>query len=625
MADDESSTLTRVLDQRRVFIEPLIREHEGRVVKLMGDGVLAEFPSVTAAVNSAVAIQHQARIHFEGSGASEPILLRIGINLGEVIVEGDDIYGDGVNVAARIEALAQPGGIAVSGAAHEQIRTKLPYEFKALGSQQVKNIPDPIEVFHLDADEQLVSKSTANLPHPRSKRRKPRVLVAAALVLATAAVLLLNGQLPLPAMLQAESVVPERRKDLPSLVVLPFDDLSVRSDQAYFSDGITDSLITDLSRVSGVLIIAPNTSFAYRDKQADITNVAETLGVSYVVTGSVQKADTRIRVNARLTDAGSGLQLWADRFDRDLADIFALQDEVTGMVIAALQVELSDKEQQMLAMRDTSDLEAYDLFLQAREMALTVTGRNGGARSRAITNPGSGAAVVNHTADAAEAIDAALVIDPDFSRARSLQVVQNLDLTGAALLSSVAMIEQADQLAREALDAGDDLPRLHSVIALGHLFRSEYEMAVKSARQAVLLGPSYADGYAILAWVLHFADQTQDAMRAMEIALRLNPVSPVIYLQFLSEAEFAAGNAEAALAHANAVLASQGQGQRAWLFRAASRAQLGQFEGAAQDIREILREEPKFNIRSLPAIVPYKNVADQDRLVTALRLAGLPE
>lgn len=618
MSSDESGTLARVLKQRRDLIEPQIAEHEGRVVKLMGDGVLAEFPSVTEAVNCAVAIQAGVSRGVEADAAdADPILLRIGINLGEVIVDDGDIYGDGVNVAARLEGLAQPGGIALSGAAYDQLRGREGYGFRALGPHQVKNIPNSVPVYHLDADTVVSGRSGARAPRRRSRRGRVAAALVAVAILAGAAWWGWGEMGP-----EAPPVSdPLARMDagLPSVVVLPFDDLSDAERKSYFGDGITDSVITDLTHVSGLLVIARNTSFAMRGQVQDIPSVARDLGVRYVVTGSVQRSEDKLRINARLTDADSGYQLWAEKFDRDMADFFAVQDEVTAQIISALEVELSDGESQMVAMQDTRSLDAYDQFMQARGLRPTASAAPGAVRTRGIPWPGAGS---EQAADAA--LDRALALDPGFAQAQALRIADDLDIADLALGATRSAVGQAGRAAGEMIAAGHALPQLHSIVALDQLFAGDVEAALASARRAVEEAPNLADGYAVLAWVLNFSGQRAEAQRALAFALRLNPVAPAFYHIVRAEIALADKQDATAADAAAEALALVPNSARALMIRAAALARQGDFAEATRVLAVLSRQEPDLSLAQVAGGAPYARETDRDNLAQALRLAGLP-
>jgi len=320
MGADEEGTHERLKALRRGLLDPKITEHRGRIVKTTGDGLLVEFASVVDAVRCAVAVQQAMPERNTGVGAESRIEFRIGINLGDVIVEGDDIYGDGVNIAARIEALADPGGVFVSNTVHDQVRDRLPFAFDDLGEQQVKNIARPVRVYRVrDTD-----KSASALA--------PTVL-------------------PLP--------------DKPSIAVLPFANISGDPEQEYFADGMVEEIITALSRVRWLFVIARNSSFTYKGHAVGVNQIGRELGVRYVLEGSVRKAGNRVRITAQLVEAESGAQLWADRFEGSLEDVFQLQDDVAVSVAGVIEPALQAAEARRSAKRPTRDLTAYDLFLRA--------------------------------------------------------------------------------------------------------------------------------------------------------------------------------------------------------------------------------------------------------------------
>lgn len=618
MAEDESGTLARVLDQRRTVIEPLIAEHDGRIVKLMGDGVLAEFPSVTFAVQCADAIQQAVAAGLAAQGGKEPLLLRIGINLGEVIADGDDIYGDGVNVAARLEALAPPGGIAVSASVYEQVHKRSPLAFENKGPHAVKNIPEPVQVWQLAPGLEVTGVTRVPAGPGRRAGLRATVLATALAVAVGGGVWWVQGGGFGPGAAVADPLA-TFDPGKPSVVVLPFENLSGESDQRYFSDGITESLITDLSRVGGLLVIARNTSFSFRDQTVDIGGIARELGVHYVVTGSVQRSGDRLRINATVTDTETGYQLWADRFDRETGDLFALQDEVTGRIVTAMQVEMTEHEAQVLAMQDTESVEAYEHFLNAR--GITRSARQA-TRGLQIGNAGAEPAT---PPEAGAALDAALDLDPGFTLARVSRTIEAFDLSGMLLLAAPTAIAEADAAAMASLEAGNAPPQMHSLHALGLVFGHRFDEAVDAARQAVIDDPNFADGYATLGWVLQFAGQAPDGLRALDIAQRLNPRYPGFYPTALAEIDFALGDDAATIESADAAIALNPLAQRARLYRAASLANLGRFDEAGAEVAKILAREPGVTLAAVTDLAPYRSDATLDRLLIGLRQAGLPD
>ncbi|MEE9210059.1 MAG: adenylate/guanylate cyclase domain-containing protein, partial [Kiloniellales bacterium] len=325
MGEDEAGTLARLQAHREALIDPKIAEHHGRLVKLMGDGALVEFASVVDAVECAVEIQRAMAGRQEGVPQDKRIEFRIGINIGDVIVEGEDIYGDGVNVAARLEGLAEPGGICISRAARDQIRDKLDFELEDLGEHEVKNIARPIRVFRVRTEADAGAAVGSTRPSGRKFGRWP---VAAALVIAAAAGAALwqfqpRAPAPTPEAVRQQAAA-VRVPDRPSIAVLPFTNMSGDPEQEYFSDGITEDIITDLSKVSGLFVVARHSSFTYKGKAVRVQDVGRDLGVRHVLEGSVRKAGGRVRITAQLIDAASGDHVWAERYDRDLTDVFAV-------------------------------------------------------------------------------------------------------------------------------------------------------------------------------------------------------------------------------------------------------------------------------------------------------------
>jgi adenylate cyclase len=329
MGADEEGTLERLKALRRELLDPKIAEHHGRVVKTTGDGLLMEFPSVVDAVRCAVEVQQAMPDRNTGVAADNRIELRIGINLGDVIVEGDDLYGDGVNIAARIEALADAGGVFVSNTVHDHVRDRLPFVFEDLGEQQVKNIARPVRVYRVRDAGTTVKSPSAPVP----------------------------PVLTLP--------------DKPSIAVLPFANMSGDPEQEYFADGMVEEIITALSRIRWLFVIARNSSFIYKGQAVDVKQVGRELGVRYVLEGSVRKAGGRVRITAQLIDATSSVHLWADRFDRALDDVFALQDELTISVVGAIEPSLRKAEIERARRKRPDSLDAYDLYLRALPLAST--------------------------------------------------------------------------------------------------------------------------------------------------------------------------------------------------------------------------------------------------------------
>lgn len=590
MAEDEAGTLARLLDARRSILEPTLARFDGRIVKLMGDGVLAEFSSFTAATECAEAIQRA----MAGLTGATPIRLRIGINLGEVIADGDDIYGDGVNVAARIEALAKPGGVAVSRSVHDQLGPKGAARFADGGSHQVKNIPHAVQVFHLRADGQ---------GRVRPARRRPLLYAVLAVVLAAAGAV--AWWQPWAVRDTATATIAPAREDKPSVMVMPFENLSGDAEQYYFSNGIAQNLITDLSGVSGLLVIARNTSFAFRDRPDDSRVIARELGVRYVVEGSVQKAGRQVRINASLMDATTGYQIWAGKMDREFDDLFALQDDVTDRIIGALNVELTQEERRRLSKRYTDSPEAYDLYLRAWEE---------------IWRFNEDARVV-----AQGYLLQALGIAPDFALAKAILATTYTNRNGVSLTNNDESLDTAFRLAQEAKAQDPDLPQVQSALGLVHMFRREFDAAEAAFDRAIELDPNNADAYAMRAWSQHYAGDPQRALEGFEFGLKLNPRAPFPYLNAIAEIYFSLGEYDESLRYGLEAMERNPEALRQRLFLAAVYVELDRKSDAEWEVQEALLLQPELTTASLRYIAPYREEEPLKRLTDALREAGLPD
>ena len=429
MSADEEGTLARLRKLRETIFDPLVERHEGRVVKLMGDGTLLEFPSVVEAVQCCVEIQREVAARNAGLDDNEVIEFRVGINLGDIIIEDADIHGDGVNVAARLEGLAPPGGICISRAARDQVRDKLDHVLRDLGEVALKNIPRPVRVFQVEFGEVAVA---------------PR--------------------LPIPTARPAQTA----DTDKPSIVVLPFDNMSGDPEQEYFSDGITEDIITDLSKVSGLFVIARNSAFVYKDKTFNVPDACRELGVTFALEGSIRKAGNRVRITAQLIDGSSGGHLWAERYDRDLTDIFEVQDDVTQHIVGALKITLSDTDKTLMGDSGTKNVDAHDCFLRGRELIF------GSKRDREIFE--------QSTAWFRRAIE----LDPDYAAPYAgLAMAHILDYQNRWSETPEMSIHESQRFVDEAIARNDKEPFAHYVAATVAMFHKDYERWAHEADTAL--------------------------------------------------------------------------------------------------------------------------------------------
>jgi len=473
MGEDETGTLNRLKAHRKELIEPRIAAHRGRIVKLMGDGVLVEFDSVVNAVACAAAIQREMAERNAAEPAARRIELRIGVNLGDVIVEGEDIYGDGVNVAARLEALADPGGICLTAAVHQNVKAKLDLEFDDLGEQRFKNIAEPVRVF-------------------RARPRGAAVPVSRA----------------------ADS---PPRPDKPSIAVLPFVNMSGDPDQEYFSDGITEDIITELSRFHEFAVIARNSSFRYKGQSPKIEDVGRELGAKFVVEGSVRKIGNRVRVTVQLIDSTSAAHVWAERYDRGLEDIFSIQDEVTEAVVARVAEGIKGAHALHARSRPSHSASAYDLVLQARPY-------------RVANTPAA-------SETAARLLRQAIELDPRFALAHaSLAFTLAGEFEEGGSSDPEATLAEALAAAKRAVALDDSDGYAHASLAYVLLKFHEFDQAEREIGIALSLNPNHVNIIMTSAWTSVVNSDPERAIELIKRARRLNPLMGGWELWTLGEA-----------------------------------------------------------------------------------------
>jgi len=612
MGEDEVATV-RILTAYRNLMASLIQQYRGRVVDTPGDNLLAEFTSVVDAVQCAVEIQRELKTRNAELPDHRKMEFRIGVNLGDVIVERERIYGDGVNIAARVEGLAEGGGICISGTVYEHVKNKLALGYESLGEHTVKNIAEPVWVFRIPRE-----LGTAGPRVSREKRAVPRHRQRAALaavtvlVVGVGAVAIWNFYLrPSPPPVEVPSKekmaipVPEK----PSIAVLPFVNMSGDPEQEYFSDGITEDIITDLSKISGLFVIARNSVFTYKGRATKVQQVAEELGVRYVLEGSVRKAGGRVRITAQLVDATTGNHLWAERYDRDLKDIFAVQDEVTQKVVSALAVTLKGGEQIRLPRKHTPNQEAHDLFLRANRLTLATKER---------------------TLDARRMFERAIERDPDFAGGYAgSSWTHSMAVQHGFTESPREDVIKAYELAQRAMALDDTLGWSYMALARAYLMKGQHDQAVAIAEKAVQLQPSDADAHGYLGLYLMWAGRAEEAIAPIKKALRLNPrvlFSTGPYLNFSGFAYVTADRyGEAISAFEESTKRGGATGVEALAYSAAAYSELGKEQEARATVQKLLEKDPDFSLRSWVWLRLYKNLDDWKRLLNVFRKAGLPE
>ncbi|OAP36972.1 guanylyl cyclase [Sinorhizobium glycinis] len=561
---DEEGTLAALKSLRTQLIGPKIAEHHGRIVKLMGDGLLAEFPSVVEAVRAACEMQQAIAERNAGLPERQRVEFRVGINLGDVAIDGDDIHGDGVNVAARLEALAEPGGIYISAAVHDQVRDRLELRFEDLGRQQVKNIDRPVRVWRW----------------------------------------LRGGVAAIDNDVRPAKSLPDR----PSIIVLPFNNMSRDADQEYFSDGITEDIITDLSKVSGLFVIARNSAFVYKDKAFNVPQVCRDLGVRFALEGSIRKAGNRVRVTAQLIDGSSGGHVWAERYDRQLTDIFEVQDDITQQIVSELKVTLSEAEKSRSAEAGTRDVGAHDLFLRGRELL------RGVKKDREMFE------------EATACFRRALALDPNYAAPYAgLGMAYTLDYQNHWSAAPETSLDEAERYAEEAIGKDDQDPYNHFVVCLVAMFRRNYQRWAQEADRALALSPNFASALNILGVLSIYTGEPKKGIPYIERAMRLDPAVQQQYLHFLGTAYFVAGDYEKAAALFSDRIEVNPTTDLSRAFLAATLGHLGKRDEAHRIWRELMEINPKYSPAEHVARLPFRDPSDAEKITEGLRKAGLVE
>ena len=568
MGADEAGTLTALKRHRETVFDPAVAAHHGRIVKLIGDGTIVEFPSVVDAVNCALSIQRSAALPPDQNGAPSIIVLRIGINLGDVIIEADDIYGDGVNIAARLEPLAEPGGICISSIVNESIGNRVDVHFQDGGEIQVKNIDRPIRIWRWHPDMPAVSGAA---PKPAASA---------------------NGQ--------------QHKAATASIAILPFTNMSGDPEQEYFSDGISEDIITDLSKIAGLTVIARNSSFTYKGRAVDVRTVGRELGVASVLEGSIRRAGQRVRITAQLIDASNGGHLWADRYDRDLTDIFEVQDDVTHRIVDALKITLSPTEQAQRSETKASDLEAYELSLRAREVLL------GPTKNR-------------ETFDRARKLFLqALELDPNFAKAYAgLGFAYMFDYQNRWSDNPDASLGLAKEYAERAIEKDPKEALAHAVAAVTATFRRDIDRAQSEIDIALSLNPNMAMAYNIQGGIRIYLGRPEEAIPLIERAMRLDPATNQQFLHFLGMANLLAGKYETAAAALRERIRLVPNTDFSRSLLASALGYLGQIDEARRVWQELKEINPKYSFQEHLGRLPFRNEEEAQRITDGLKKAGV--
>jgi adenylate cyclase len=561
MAENEAETFDRLRAHRKELFEPEITKHHGRVFKLIGDGLLAEFGSVVNAVECAALLQREMTKRNDGLPSDRRIDMRIGVHVGDVIVEGEDRHGDAVNVAARLEQLAEPGGICVSQQVVDHAKQKVALGFELHGKEHLKNIPESVRVYRV--------------------RLNPAV----------------ETERPTPVL-----------SDKPSIAVLPFANMSGDPDQEYFSDGLTEDIITALSRISALWVIARTSTFTYKGKPTDVKQIAKELGVRYVMEGSVRRVGDRVRVTAQLIDAATGHHLWAERYDRALADLFDIQDEITRSVAGSAETQVDLAEGRAAATRPSTDFKARDLVARALSRIYDDT-------------PAA-------LAEASDFIEEAIRIDPLTPRAQQIRGGLFLHrMYYGQIPHDAANVAQALELARTALRLAPHDEWAHWTMAGAHIEAGQLEDAVAECERSLEINPNCSAAVGRLGACLAQLGRPEEAIEACRLALQLNPRDPYSYWRhsYIALAHFVAADYEAALQESKRIALSRPH-LHSIIIWAAAAAALGKTEDARTAVERCLAQRSDLRVGSVaPDIMQLARDEDHERLMALLRKAGLPE
>ncbi len=604
MREDEEATVRTITTYREV-IGSVVQKQRGEVVDSPGDNILAEFASVVDALRSAVEIQEELKARNAELQENRRMEFRIGVNLGDVIHEKERIYGDGVNVAARVESLADAGGICVSRSAYDQVKDKLTLGYEYLGEHSVKNIAEPVRVYKVLMEPEYAGKVVGE---EISKPVKwPRTATAALVILTIVACALVvwNFYIRRPPIEPASiEKMAFPLPDKPSIAVLPFDNMSDDPKQEYFSDGLTEQIITNLSKHPSLFVIARNSSFTYKGKPVKVKQVSEELGVRYVLEGSVQKSGDRVRITAQLVDAITGHHLWAERYDRELGDVFALQDEITMKVLTALQVKLTGGEQARIAARNTDNIEAYLIFLQALHH-FRKTHQEGNIMARKLCEEG-------------------IALDPNFADSYRLLAWTHLwDVWFGWSKSPRESFKKAVKLAEQSLALDNTNPNTVALVGHMSLLKRQHEKAIAEGERSIALDPNSANIYVLLAATLRFSGRAAEAIPLLKKAIRLEPYTPANSYYQLGMAYNLTGQYDEAIAVLKKALKRTPDHLLSLLGLTVAYSLADRMEEARATAAEVQRVNPKLSVAYLEKKAPYKHKADLELSMGAMRKAGL--
>jgi len=609
MQDDEAATV-KTLEAYKTAISDLVKQHRGRVVDSPGDNLLADFASVVDAVQCAVATQKELQARNTELTENRKMQFRIGVNLGDVIEEGDRIYGDGVNIAARLESLAESGGICISKTAFDQIETKLPFGYSYLGEQTVKNITKPVGAYRVLMEPRVTKERGAGFKAQGSRRRVAFIGLAAVLVIVAGGAL---WQIFIrPAAPTVEKADPKQMAlplpDLPSIAVLPFVNMSEDPKQELLCDAIADNIINALSKVPRLFVIARNSTFTYKGKAPKVKQVSEELGVRYVLEGSLQRSGDRVRITAQLVDALTGSQIWAERYDGAWTDVFDLQDDITLKVLSAVRVKLEGgaSPENMKLYTGKKGLDCYLKAMEARTYIQLLT--------------------VPDTKKARQVIEEATGMCQGISVFYRLLAIVNLNETWLGISKSPQKsLENATELLQKVLAMDDNDPDAHGVLCQVYTRKGEYDAAISEAQKGVTLDPGSSWAIFRYAQILNFVGRPEEATPLFEKAIRLNPLGPALFYTDYGIALRDVGRIEEAILSLKKAIERAPNYLMAHLHLLAAYMMIGREQEGHAEAAEVLRINPGFSIEQFARTTVIKDRKRVETIAQALRKAGLPD
>ena len=605
MGADEETTV-RILNAYKEMMSSLIQQHHGRVVDAPGDNVLAEFGSVVDAVRCGVEIQKELKTRNSELLENRRMEFRIGVNLGDVIEEGEQIYGDGVNIAARLESLSEVGGICISGTAFDHVENKLSLGYEYLGEQTVKNIAKPVRVYRVLMEPEAAGKVIGEKrAKPRQWQRTVLIVVTILIVGAVAFAVWKSYIRPTPSVeIASKEKMAFPLPDKPSIAVLPFVNMSGDPKQEFFCDGITEEIITALSKIPYLFVIARNSTFTYKGKPVKVKQVSEELGVRYVLEGSVRKEGSKVRITAQLIDALTGHHLWAERYDREPKDIFTLQDEITLKILNSLHVKLTGGEQDRVYGKGTNNLEAYIKVLQGREYYWRLN-REGNILAKKL-------------------FEEAIALDPKYPAPYwLLGMTHIMDAWFDWGKSKEDSLSRTIELAQKTISLDDLDSNAHGLLGAAYRMKGDHDKAIAEGKRAVELDPNSADAHVWLGIALNYAGRAVEAIPLFEKAIRLNPFAHTWYFQNLGHAYRFLGRYDEAIAVYQKAIQLSPKNLMAHLGLTCAYSLSGRDKEASVHATEILRISPEFSLDRFAEKLPFKNQAEKERHINALRKAGL--